>query len=134
LLPCRTSIWTRLFNLVCGKVCLEEVTIMRKLIFIGIVAVGALVGLLSAAHDDWATRMVMSAVGALFAAPIGAVLTRRPKPKVVAPAWDESLEAGAITSPKALAANYWRDKGHPPFMKPQEAEPDKHMFDPDKLG
>jgi hypothetical protein len=67
LLPCRTSIWTRLFNLVCGKVCLEEVTIMRKLIFIGIVAVGALVGLLSAAQDDWATRMVMSAVGALFA-------------------------------------------------------------------
>ena len=66
MLPCRTSIWTRLFNLVCGKVCLEEVTIMRKLIFIGIVAVGALVGL--------------------------------------------------------------------PFMKPQEAEPDKHMFDPDKLG
>ena len=92
---------------------------MRKLIFIGIVAVGALVGLLSAAQDDWATRMVMSAVGALFAAPIGAVLTRRPKSKVVAPAW---------------AANYWRDKGHPPFMKPQEAEPDKHMFDPDKLG
>jgi hypothetical protein len=107
---------------------------MRKLIFIGIVAVGALVGLLSAAQDDWATRMVMSAVGALFAAPIGAVLTRRPKPTVVAPAWDESLEAGAVTSPKALAANYWRDKGHPPFMKPQEAEPDKHMFDPDKLG
>jgi len=107
---------------------------MRKLIFIGIVAVGALVGLLSAALDDWATRMVMSAVGALFAAPIGAVLTRRPKSKVVAPAWDESLEAGAITSPKALAANYWRDKGHPPFMKPQEAEPDKHLFDPDKLG
>ena len=26
---------------------------MRKLIFIGIVAVGALVGLLSAAEDDW---------------------------------------------------------------------------------
>ena len=33
---------------------------MRKLIFIGIVAVGALVGLLSAAQDDWATRMIMS--------------------------------------------------------------------------
>ena len=134
MLPCRTSIWTRLISLVCGKVCLEEVTIMRKLIFIGIVAVGALVGLLSAAQDDWATRMVMSAVGALFAAPIAAVLTRRPRSKGVAPAWDESLQAGAVASPKALAANYWRDKGHPPFMKPQEAEPDKHMFDPDKLG
>ena len=107
---------------------------MRRLIFIGIIAAGALVGLMSAAHDDWATRMVMSAVGALFAAPIAVVLTRRPRSKGVAPAWDESLQAGAVASPKALAANYWRDKGHPPFMKPQEAEPDKHMFDPDKLG
>lgn len=107
---------------------------MRTLIFFGVVVIGALVGLLSAAHDDWPTRVVMSAVGALFAAPIGAVLTRRPKSEVFDPAWDESLESGSVTSPKALAANYWRDKGHPPFMKPSEAEPDKHMFDPDKLG
>ena len=39
---------------------------MRKLIFFGIVAIGALVGLLSAANDDWATRVVMAAVGSLF--------------------------------------------------------------------
>lgn len=107
---------------------------VRKLIFIGIIAMGALVGLLSAVHDDWATRAVMAAVGALFAVPIGAVLTQRLKPEVPGPAWDETLETSAVSSPKALAANYWRDKGHPPFMKPPGAEPDKHMFDPDKLG
>jgi hypothetical protein len=49
---------------------------MRKLIFIGIVAVGALVGLLAAANDDWATRTVLGTVGALFGAAIGGALTR----------------------------------------------------------
>lgn len=107
---------------------------MRKLIFISILTVGALVGLLSAAQDDWATRMVMSAVGALFAAPIGAVLTRGITSRVEVPVWDELSEAGTVTSPRALAANYWRDKGAPPFMKAPSALPDKHMFDPDKLG
>jgi hypothetical protein len=28
-----------------------------------------------------------------------------------------------------LAANYWRDKGHPPFMKPPESD-----LNPDKSG
>lgn len=107
---------------------------MRKPIFIGIVAVGALVGLLTAANDDWATRLVMALVGVLFAAPIGAVLTRERKADDAFAAWDEPVDVGAATSPKALAANYWRDKGHAPFMKPSEADPDQHMFDPEKLG
>jgi hypothetical protein len=104
------------------------------LIFFGIVVIGALVGLLSAANDDWATRAVMASVGVLFAAPIAAAFTKWPKAKLSLEAWDESSEIGAVASPKALAANYWRDKGHPPFMKPSEAEPNKHMFDPEKLG
>jgi hypothetical protein len=107
---------------------------MRKLIFIGVVAIGALVGLLSAASDDWTTRTVMTVVGVLFAAPVGAVLTRRSRADSRGVEWDESIEVGSVTSPKALAANYWRDKGHAPFMKPSEADPDKHMFDPEKLG
>jgi len=45
----------------------------------------------------------------------------------------DSALPGMGTSPKDLAANFWRDKGHPPFMKPTEAKPDSHMFDPDKL-
>ena len=107
---------------------------MRMLIFFGVVVVGALVGLLSAANDDWGTRAVMASVGVLFAAPIAAVLTRKPKVSIGLAAWDDSSEVGAPTSPKALAANYWRDQGHPPFMKPSEADPDKRMFDPEKLG
>ena len=39
---------------------------MRKLIFIGIVAVGALVGLLDAANDDWATRTGLATVKGTF--------------------------------------------------------------------
>lgn len=121
----------------CGSgstLCGQEVAQMRKLIFFGIVAIGALVGFLSAANDDWATQTVMVSVGVLFAAPIAAVLTKKPKVSIGLAAWDDSSEVGAPTSPKALAANYWRDKGHPPFMKPSEADPDKRMFDPEKLG
>jgi hypothetical protein len=107
---------------------------MRKLIFFGIVAVGALAGLLSAAGDDWTTRTVMAFIGALFAAPIAGVLTKGSKAKLGLEAWGDSSEVGTATSPRALTANYWRDKGHPPFMKPSDAEPDTHMFDPEKLG
>ena len=44
---------------------------MRKLIFIIFVVLGAVVGLISAAMDDWATRAVMMGVGALFGAAVG---------------------------------------------------------------
>lgn len=107
---------------------------MRKLIFFGIVVIGALIGLLSAAGDEWTTRTVMALIGVLFATPIAAVLTKQPKAKLGLKAWDDSSEVGTATSPRALTANYWRDKGHPPFMKPSDAEPDRHMFDPEKLG
>ena len=106
---------------------------MRKLILIGFIVFGALVGLLSASKEDWPTRVVMMAVGVLFALPIGEVIARIGK-KSRPLEWDEQPLPGNGTSPRDLAANYWRDKGHPPFMKPSESEPDKHMFDPDKLG
>lgn len=107
---------------------------MRILLFFGIVVVGALIGLLSAASDDWTTRAVMAVIGMLFAAPLAAVLTKGPKAKLRLEVWDDSSEVATATSPRALTANYWRDKGHPPFMRPSDAEPDKHMFDPEKLG
>jgi len=44
---------------------------MRKLILIGFIVIGALAGLLSATKEDWPTRVVMMAVGVLFALPIG---------------------------------------------------------------
>ena len=106
---------------------------MQKLILIGFVVFGALAGLLLAAKEDWPTRVVMMAVGVLFALPIGGVVARIGK-KGRPLEWDEQPLPANSTSPRDLAKNYWRDKGHPPFMKPSESEPDKHMFDPDKLG
>ena len=106
---------------------------MRKLIFIGIVAVGALVGLLSAVHDDWATRLVMAAVGSLFGSAIGGALTFAGRHKAPRPRIDGTIP-GMGFSTADIAANYWRDKGSPPFMKAPSAVPDKHMFDPEKLG
>jgi hypothetical protein len=107
---------------------------MRKLIFLGFIALGALIGFVSAATADWVSRLVMMGVGALFGAPVGGVLAgigRRRRQRLE---WEENPLPGMGTSSQDLAANYWRDKGHPPFMKPSEAEPDKHMFDPDRLG
>ncbi len=89
---------------------------MRKLIFMVFIALGALIGLISATNSDWGTRLVMMGVGALFGAPIGGALAsigRKGRPLE----WEENPLPGMGTTPKDLAANYWRDKGHPPFMK-----------------
>lgn len=107
---------------------------MRKLIFIGFIVLGALIGLTAARNGDWGTRLVMIGVGALFGAPIGGAFANIGRKGRQPLEWDENPLPGMGTTPKDLAANYWRDKGHPPFMKPSEAEPDKHMFDPDRLG
>jgi hypothetical protein len=94
---------------------------MRRLIFIGIIAVGALVGLLAAAKDDWATRTVLGAVGALFGAAIGGALTRSGWSREALPWQSDPIPGMGVTS-EDLAANFWRDKGHPPFMKPPDAD------------
>ncbi len=96
---------------------------MRKLIFIGIVAVGALVGLLAAASDDWATRTVLGTVGALFGAAIGGALTRLGWSKK-ALSWQSDPIPGMGVTSEDLAANFWRDNGYPPFMKPPDADSD----------
>lgn len=75
----------------------------------------------------------MALVGALFAVPVGAVLARRRKSATQNLTVDEPFPSAGSTSPRALAHNYWRDQGHPPFMKPSHAEPDQHMFDPERL-
>lgn len=107
---------------------------MRWSLFIGVVCLGALIGVLAAVHDDTATKVGMAFVGALLAAPVGAAIARRRGSKVARDEMDESIEPAGSSSPRALAGNYWRDKGHPPFMKPSDSEPDKHMFDSDRLS
>ena len=96
---------------------------MRKLIFIGIVVVGALVGLLAGADDEWATRAVLGAVGALFGAALGGAVIRLGRSKKALPWASDPIPGMGVTS-EDLAANFWRDKGHPPFMKPPEADSD----------
>lgn len=86
---------------------------MRKLIFMVFIALGALIGLIAAANADWGTRLVMMGVGALFGAPIGGALAsmgRKERPRLE---WDENPLPGMGSTPKDLAANYWRDKGQP---------------------
>jgi hypothetical protein len=106
---------------------------MRKLIFIGFIALGVLVGLVSGVNGDWGTRIVMMCIGALVGTAIGGGLTRmgsKPLPKSAS--WLD-LPYGEGTPEDELVKNYWRDRGHAPFTKPSEVTPDRHMFDPDKL-
>ena len=104
---------------------------MRKLIFIGFVALGALIGLLWAAMDDWATRAVMMGIGALAGTAIGGGLMQMgSRQRDRQSSWlDEPHGQGAPED--ELVRNYWRDRGHAPFMKPPDAVPDMHVFDPD---
>ncbi len=101
---------------------------MRKLIFVGFIALGALIGLISASNSDWGTRLVMMGVCALFGAPIGGALAsigRKGRPLE----GDKNPLPGSGTSSKDLVANYWRDEGHPPFGKPGESEDEMRRWD-----
>ena len=106
---------------------------MRKAVFSILVAAGAGAGLIAAVEGDWGLRVVMMTIGAVVGAAIGGALTRVGKrPTALRPVGlDEPYGQG--TSAEDRDRNYWRDKGHSPFMKPQSAEPDRHMFDPDRL-
>jgi hypothetical protein len=107
---------------------------MRWTIFIGLVCLGGLFGLAAALGDDTSTKVGMAFLGALFATPVAAIVARRRGSTVQVGETAQSIEHGGSTSPSALARNYWRDRGHPPNMKPSESDPDKHMFDPDRLA
>ena len=107
---------------------------MRWARFIGVVCLGALLGAVAALEDDTSTKVGMALVGALFATPIASIVARSrgSNPKVGEPG--HSMDGAGSTSPSALARNYWRDRRHPPYMKPSDGDPDKHMFDPDRLS
>jgi hypothetical protein len=107
---------------------------MRKPIFIGFIVVGAAVGMLVVIDGDWGLRVVMTIIGAVSGTAIGGVLTGMGKKR----GFDRMPTAlsgpfGLGTSSDDLARNFWRDEGHAPFSKPPRAEPDRHMFDPDRL-
>jgi hypothetical protein len=105
---------------------------MRKLIFTSFVAVGAIVGLVSAIHDDLGTRGVMVMVGALFGAAIGGGVTRLGRPREPENRPRDPIPALGMTS-EDLLANHWRDKGRPQLTSALEPEHGRSQFDPDKL-
>ena len=104
---------------------------MRKLIFISLIVLGAAVGLFSALQDNWSVKAVMMTIGAVVGTVLGGVLTSMGR-RSRAQGSVESDDAFDGTPLEELDRNYWRDKGHPPLMKPSSAELDHHMFDPDR--
>ena len=107
---------------------------MRKAIFFGFIAVGAAAGLIAAFNGDWGLRLVMMAIGAVIGAAIGGAVTRVGKRPPIRVPSDLEQSYGQGTSAEDRDRNYWRDRGHPPFMKPPSGVPDRHMFDPDRLA
>ncbi len=105
---------------------------MRKTIFVALVLLGCAAGLLASMKDDWATRVVLSMIGALVGAAVGGALTHRSGTKGRSEL-DDSIP-GMGTSTADIAANYWRDRGQPPLMKPPLRPPDHHIHDPDRLA
>lgn len=108
---------------------------MRKAVFLFFLMLGIGAGCLSVQEDDWGLRGVMMAVGALFGGAIGGGLSRIGKPTARRRLLTEDeLEPipGMGTSGQDLATNYWRDEGHPQFMKPPRPEFGNHMLDADK--
>jgi hypothetical protein len=99
---------------------------MRKLIFVCFIALGGLVGLFSAVMDGWGLRVVMICIGMLFGTAIGGALTRIGGGRRNLKQEPDPIPGMGVTS-EDLAANYWRDKGHPPFMKPPENEVSPNM-------
>ena len=105
---------------------------MRKVIFIFFIVTGATVGVFSAWDGDWGLRVVMMTLGAVVGIVIGGGLARMGRKAKLT--WkDENVIPGLGTTTEDLAANFWRDKGHPPFMKPPKGEHGRRVFDPRNL-
>jgi hypothetical protein len=98
---------------------------MRKLIFIGFIVAGSAVGLLSTLGDGWGLRLFMMCVGALVGTAAGGGLSRLGRGGRRVLRQDDTLR-GLGTTPEDLVDNYWRDAGHPQFMKPPS--PDNKQF------
>ena len=105
---------------------------MRKIIFIFFILTGATVGVFSAWDGDWGLRVVMMTFGAVVGSAIGGGLARIGR-KTKLTRKEGNVIPGLGTTTEDLAANFWRDKGHPPFMKPPKGEHGRRLFDPQNL-
>jgi len=107
---------------------------MRRLLLLLIVTASAAVGWMSAADSGVETQVVLAGVAALFGIAVGGALFR-----CMAGSTRSNVDTGDDIpgmgiSTADIAARYWRDKGHAPFMKPPSPPPDHHIHDPDRLA
>ena len=108
---------------------------MRRAVFIFFLSLGIAAGALASRGDDWGLSAIMMTVGALFGAAIGGGLAnigKRQRRLALSAEGENDPIPGMGTSSRDLAVNYWRDEGHPPFMKPPRPEHGNRMFDADK--
>jgi hypothetical protein len=101
----------------------------KRLLVIAFAFCGAGVGVLSVSDQGAGLAVLFGAIGGVVGTAIGTAIfgvrgsrTVQPRPSV--PNWNWT---------DALAENFWRDRGHPPLMKPSDSTTDKHMLDPDRL-
>ena len=94
---------------------------MRKAVFLVFIALGAAVGLLATLDDGWGLSLIIAAFGALIGSAIGGALSRIGKSGQPLAIKEDGLR-GLGTTPDDLMDNYWRDQGHPQFMKPPSAD------------
>ncbi|MDF3833061.1 hypothetical protein P3W85_08880 [Cupriavidus basilensis] len=98
---------------------------MRKLVFLVFVIVGAGAGLLFSIKEDWGVRAVFMFFGVIAGAAVGGpVLGLGQRRRSSSPRAD-TLRGLGMTD-EDLMDNYWRDEGHPQFMKPPS--PDSKEF------
>ncbi len=99
---------------------------MRKFVFVFFVILGAGMGLLFSIKEDWGVRLIFMFFGAIAGAAVGGPVSgvgnrqqRSSRPRI------DTLRGLGMTD-EDLMDNYWRDEGHPPFMKP--SSPDSKEF------
>lgn len=109
---------------------------MRKLVFFLFLTAGVGLGWMSSRHDEMGLQVVMMLVGALFGGAIGGGLSqigaRNPSLRSIPSEEELHPIPGMGLAPRDSAANYWRDEGHFPFMKPPTTEHGARMADPFK--
>lgn len=98
---------------------------MRKFVVIGFIVAGSAIGLLSALDERWALEGFMMGLGALVGAIAGTVLSKIGQDGRPISRRNDTLR-GLGTTSEDLMDNYWRDEGHPQFMKPPS--PDSKQF------
>lgn len=111
---------------------------MRKAIFLLVLSLGIGVGFLAAFNEGWGVRVVLMVIGAAVAAVFGAALSqigramRRDPNPVLSEEELRPIPGGLGLKGRDVLANYWRDEGHLPHMKPPKPEHGDRMFDADK--